>query len=501
MNKKIKIIIILSLSFVFALSMPVVSYADYTRVSESVNLREKPTTESKTLKLVPMGYEVSVQDRGREWSQVIFEGTTGYVRSDFLEDINGPSPFKKEAANAGSSSGQGSAAASGGGNASAGGSGSGSTGGGGSGSGGAGGGGSGGAGGSAGGSGSGSANAGGGASTSGSASAGGSGSAGAGAKAQPDGALRFGSEGEDVKALQRLLTEKGVYEGPVNGKFGPLTEEALKIYQEAAGLEVDGVAGNETMKKLTEKPRPTGTFRNGDEGEDVRNLQKLLKDKGYYSGPLNGKFGPLTQEAVLNFQRANGLEEDGVAGKATMDLLKAPAKKAEKSESAAKSGSDSQKTQTQKAQTQTQPAKSQPKQIAPNGVELAEWKEVTNILKPGLTAQVYDVRTGVSYYIQSFSNGLHADVEPVTVQDTELLKKTFGGVWSWTPRPVWVAVSGRVFAASINGMPHAGGVNDSNGMNGQICLHFLGSSTHNGNKAYSQLHQDTVMESYKAARG
>jgi len=138
--------------------------------------------------------------------------------------------------------------------------------------------------------------------------------------------------------------------------------------------------------------------------------------------------------------------------------------------------------------------------VAPNGVELIDWPEVMKIMKVGLTARVYDVRTGAVYNVKSFSNGLHADVEPVTVEDTATLKRTFGGVWSWSPRPVWVTVNGRTIAASINGMPHGGGVNQNNGMDGQVCLHFKGSSTHNNNKAFAQQHQDAINEAWVAAR-
>ncbi len=64
--------------------------------------------------------------------------------------------------------------------------------------------------------------------------------------------LRQGSEGEDVRALQLLLKGRG-YNGTMNamdGIFGPRTEAAVKAYQQAAGLSVDGIAGTKTMHKL-----------------------------------------------------------------------------------------------------------------------------------------------------------------------------------------------------------------------------------------------------------
>jgi len=129
-------------------------------------------------------------------------------------------------------------------------------------------------------------------------------------------------------------------------------------------------------------------------------------------------------------------------------------------------------------------------------VELMYWPDVKAILKVGVAIPVYDVGTGLTYYVKSFSNGMHADVEPVTKEDTAIMKRTYNNVWSWDGRPVWVTIDGHVIAAAINGMPHGGGVNFTDGMDGQVCLHFKGSTVHNGNMVYSQEMQDAVMVAY-----
>ncbi|MDR1693078.1 MAG: SH3 domain-containing protein [Oscillospiraceae bacterium] len=131
-------------------------------------------------------------------------------------------------------------------------------------------------------------------------------------------------------------------------------------------------------------------------------------------------------------------------------------------------------------------------------VELLDWQTVRGFLPLHTAIPVLDIRTGITYTVKSFSNGLHADVETSTTEDTEILKRIYGGKWSWSPRPVWVTIAGRTIAASINGMPHGGGVIAGNGMDGQICLHFLGSKTHNGNVSFEKLHQDGVMEAWNA---
>ena len=61
--------------------------------------------------------------------------------------------------------------------------------------------------------------------------------------------LREGDKGEDVKALQILLTGRKC-KADADGIFGPNTKKAVKAYQTKAGLDVDGVAGIKTWSKL-----------------------------------------------------------------------------------------------------------------------------------------------------------------------------------------------------------------------------------------------------------
>ncbi len=59
----------------------------------------------------------------------------------------------------------------------------------------------------------------------------------------------------------------------------------------------------------------------GFEGEQVEALQRALSVLGYYSGKIDGDFGPLTDEAVRKFQKAKGLYVDGEFGPATQAAL------------------------------------------------------------------------------------------------------------------------------------------------------------------------------------
>lgn len=56
-------------------------------------------------------------------------------------------------------------------------------------------------------------------------------------------------------------------------------------------------------------------------GNDVTRLQSQLSAWGYYTGPLDGYYGSETRQAVILFQRYNGLAPDGVVGPATWEAL------------------------------------------------------------------------------------------------------------------------------------------------------------------------------------
>lgn len=144
--------------------------------------------------------------------------------------------------------------------------------------------------------------------------------------------LRKGSAGEDVRWLQEQLKGLGYNVGTVDADFGVRTENALRAFQRRLGLEVDGVAGAATADALR---RQSGTAANnraaivvtdrllqpGTIGNDVFELQTALAARGYRVGAPDGEYGPATAAAVLAFQRASGLEADGVAGPMTLAAL------------------------------------------------------------------------------------------------------------------------------------------------------------------------------------
>ncbi|MFT3835891.1 MAG: peptidoglycan-binding domain-containing protein [Myxococcaceae bacterium] len=68
--------------------------------------------------------------------------------------------------------------------------------------------------------------------------------------------LKAGSSGPQVAELQTMLKKAGFDPGSTDGKLGPKTEQALKAFQKANGLSVDGIVGPETKAVLLGQPRP-----------------------------------------------------------------------------------------------------------------------------------------------------------------------------------------------------------------------------------------------------
>ncbi|MGV3623297.1 MAG: peptidoglycan-binding protein [Archangium sp.] len=141
------------------------------------------------------------------------------------------------------------------------------------------------------------------------------------------GRLQRGASGAEVKELQQLLKAVGLYGANADGKFGPMTEAAVKAFQRQNGLTVDGWAGPQTMAKLRAAATPSvassgGKLSLGAKGEEVKALQQRLKSLGLYNGAIGGNFGPGTEAAVKAFQTMKGLTVDGWAGPQTMAKLR-----------------------------------------------------------------------------------------------------------------------------------------------------------------------------------
>ena len=79
----------------------------------------------------------------------------------------------------------------------------------------------------------------------------------------------------------------------------------------------DTVRDRTPMEQVTAEP----ALHNGSQGEKVEKLQERLRELGYYTDVVDGQFGQGTKDAVIAFQKKNGLDPDGYAGEETQKVL------------------------------------------------------------------------------------------------------------------------------------------------------------------------------------
>lgn len=165
--------------------------------------------------------------------------------------------------------------------------------------------------------------------------------------------LSLGSSGESVVVVQSSLNRISQdYPAipkiwPVDGVFGPATENAVRRFQAIFSLTADGVVGKATwyklvalyvgVKKLSELVSEGQQFfgidlqypdavQEGDTGEKVMVLQYVLSVLAEFNDTIpfvtiDGIFGPDTKSAVIAFQRKKGLPLTGMVGQQTWDFL------------------------------------------------------------------------------------------------------------------------------------------------------------------------------------
>jgi N-acetylmuramoyl-L-alanine amidase len=140
-------------------------------------------------------------------------------------------------------------------------------------------------------------------------------------------ALGPGAEGEGVRDLQQRLANLGFESAPAAaGSYDESTVVAVRAFQAARGLRVDGVCGRQTWSSLVE-----AGYHLGDRllyhrtpmlrGDDVLDLQQKLNALGFDAGRGDGIFGPHTAEALRDFQRNVGAVIDGICGPESIAAL------------------------------------------------------------------------------------------------------------------------------------------------------------------------------------
>ena len=127
-----------------------------------------------------------------------------------------------------------------------------------------------------------------------------------------------------VRVLQRRLRTAGFSPGPIDGRYGPLTQAAVESFQASRHLQIDGIAGPITLTALHNTyhslyPGAGYTISGGSPA--VRVMQRRLAKAGFSPGPIDGLYGQLTAHAVARYQTAHHLPANGIADPATLTTL------------------------------------------------------------------------------------------------------------------------------------------------------------------------------------
>lgn len=335
------------------------------------------------------------------------------------------------------------------------------------------------------------------------------------------GALYIGDEGPDVVKLQKALTILGYYDMKSDGIYGNGTTTAVALFQQTNELDTDGIAGKHTIRAIfgscaseaditvsgletessstsedeedeDEYDTTSTSTKNivssyseigsvpsacaeGDSGSDVIKVQQALYLLGYYNSVIDGDYGANTVAAVKKFQKNRDMKQDGIAGTATIRVLFSGMDTESDSSSSSDSSSGTYETLT------------------------LDWfaDNVSAVIPKKAVFTIKDVKTGKTFKAKRWSGYNHMDVEPLTAEDAATMKSIYGGSWSWTRRAILILYKNKVYAASMNGMPHGTSTISGNDFDGHFCIHFKNSKTHGTDKV-DAAHQKCVETASKA---
>jgi peptidoglycan hydrolase-like protein with peptidoglycan-binding domain len=333
--------------------------------------------------------------------------------------------------------------------------------------------------------------------------------------------LKKGMTNAAVTTMQKELKSLGYLSASATGYFGSQTYTAVIAFQRKHNLQADGIAGNATLSLLyssnaqsANSTSSTGnsgnsggditypTLKKGMTSSQVTDMQERLRTLKYMTAKATGYFGSATYDAVIAFQRNNGLAADGIAGTKTLEkLYSSNAVAANESGSGSGSsggsgGSSGENTSTGNGKI-TGPSAS--------SVKLLHWfNQVKPSLKSNSVVQVFDPVSKYTWNIKALSLGRHFDSEPLTAQDTTYMNAAFGGVTTWTPLPVWVKLpSGTWTLATMHNTPHLSGNISNNNFDGHLCIHFLRDmdECRQNDPSYGVQHQEAIRAAWKKLTG
>jgi peptidoglycan hydrolase-like protein with peptidoglycan-binding domain len=137
--------------------------------------------------------------------------------------------------------------------------------------------------------------------------------------AKPDAAGR--PRAEIITDIQRELSRRGLYDGPVDGMVGPKTDAAIRDFETAAKLKATGEATEDVLRAIMRTPLKTEAAAPRSRPDPIAELiappqrvmavQRALNDYGYGPLKLTGQFGAETVSAIQKFERDRKLPVTG----------------------------------------------------------------------------------------------------------------------------------------------------------------------------------------------
>ena len=102
--------------------------------------------------------------------------------------------------------------------------------------------------------------------------------------------------------------------GCATGAKKQATQASPAIYEKSQrrDYDYDDILSSDTYKKPAKKTYSEATIE-----LSAKQIQKALKNAGFYQGSIDGKIGSKTKKAIIKFQKAHGLKADGIVGKRT----------------------------------------------------------------------------------------------------------------------------------------------------------------------------------------
>lgn len=119
---------------------------------------------------------------------------------------------------------------------------------------------------------------------------------------------------DSIRAAQIALRSRNYYSGPINGEMSQATREAIENFQHDRNLTLTGELDLSTARALgipVDVGGPPTTQTVFTSAEAIRFAQITLRDRGYYTGPINGMMTPTTRNAIRQLQRDRNLTMSG----------------------------------------------------------------------------------------------------------------------------------------------------------------------------------------------